>query len=245
MTEPTERAAQGESVATSVTFDELVQHGIDNGANIVRGVPWFFTWRGFAVTHENDDLYLICHGAKTVRFHRGQLLYIAVGTPPFTERPLAAQQEEHALTPGPWDCAAGACVDWDACEEDGECCEGKVAVAARPQDEGHEQQSHDEVAPQAPREAQAVEWPKVWGTSRMHDNSKALLVMFDSTPTDDQLRNFDETIKGRGLASPAPEGWAAQVARDAMSDDPQPGDWNAACEHIAKLLAAATPEPRE
>ena len=31
---------------------------------------------------------------------------------------------------------------------------------------------------------------------------------------------------------------AAQLARDQTSDDPAPGDWNDACEHIARKLAA-------
>jgi hypothetical protein len=43
----------------TVSFDELVQAGIDSGAPITRGMPWAFTFRGHPVTHENDDLYLI------------------------------------------------------------------------------------------------------------------------------------------------------------------------------------------
>ena len=36
---------------------------------------------------------------------------------------------------------------------------------------------------------------------------------------------------------------AAQMARDQQSDDPAPGTWNDACEHIAKLLLGAADAP--
>lgn len=35
---------------------------------------------------------------------------------------------------------------------------------------------------------------------------------------------------------------AAQIAFDAQSDDPQPGDWNAACLHIAEEIRALSPQ---
>lgn len=42
-----------------ITFDEFIEHGRINGANIVNGVPWSWRINGKAVTHERDDLYLI------------------------------------------------------------------------------------------------------------------------------------------------------------------------------------------
>ena len=42
-----------------ITFDELVKHGIENGANIINGMPWSWKINGKSVTHENDDLYII------------------------------------------------------------------------------------------------------------------------------------------------------------------------------------------
>jgi len=42
-----------------ITFDELVKHGIENGANIVDGMPWSWYINGKAITHENDNCYLI------------------------------------------------------------------------------------------------------------------------------------------------------------------------------------------
>lgn len=42
-----------------LTFKQLVQHGVDNGANIVNGMPWSWKINGKSVTHERDDLYLV------------------------------------------------------------------------------------------------------------------------------------------------------------------------------------------
>ncbi len=44
---------------TVITFDDFVQYGRDNGGNIVNGMPWSFTYKGRAVSHENDKCYLI------------------------------------------------------------------------------------------------------------------------------------------------------------------------------------------
>ena len=43
----------------ALTFDELVQHGIDHGANIINGMPWSFLYNGVPVTHENDECYIV------------------------------------------------------------------------------------------------------------------------------------------------------------------------------------------
>lgn len=42
------------------TFDDLVEYGRNNGANIVNGMPWCFKFHGHGVTHENDQHYLMC-----------------------------------------------------------------------------------------------------------------------------------------------------------------------------------------
>lgn len=47
------------SEVEAITFDELVQHGRDNGANIVNGMPWSFQWQNMPVSHENDNCYII------------------------------------------------------------------------------------------------------------------------------------------------------------------------------------------
>lgn len=43
----------------AITFDELVQHGIASGGNIVDGMPWAFHYSGLPVTHESNDCYHI------------------------------------------------------------------------------------------------------------------------------------------------------------------------------------------
>lgn len=42
-----------------ISFNELVQHGLDNEANIVNGMPWSWKINGAAITHENDDCYIV------------------------------------------------------------------------------------------------------------------------------------------------------------------------------------------
>ena len=43
----------------SLTFHELVQHGIDTGATLINGMPMSFPFLGNQVTHENDSYYII------------------------------------------------------------------------------------------------------------------------------------------------------------------------------------------
>ena len=43
----------------AITFDDLVDHGRDSVGNMVNGTPWSFKYKGHAITHENDDCYLI------------------------------------------------------------------------------------------------------------------------------------------------------------------------------------------
>lgn len=46
-------------IIEAITFDELVEHGKTNGANIVNGMPWSWQYNGHPITHENDDCYVI------------------------------------------------------------------------------------------------------------------------------------------------------------------------------------------
>lgn len=46
-------------IIEAITFDDLVKHGIESGANIVDGMPWSFSYKGHPITHENDECYLI------------------------------------------------------------------------------------------------------------------------------------------------------------------------------------------
>lgn len=62
----------------AITFDELVEFGRQNGANIVNDMPWSFYYRGHPVTHENDDCYLIPTLEGTMKFRRGDMLITGV-----------------------------------------------------------------------------------------------------------------------------------------------------------------------
>lgn len=43
----------------AITFQELVEYGLANGANVHNGMPWSFQYKGHHITHENDECYLI------------------------------------------------------------------------------------------------------------------------------------------------------------------------------------------
>jgi len=48
-------------VIEAITFDELVQHGKEDGVALVgdNDMPWSFEYNGHPITHENDECYLI------------------------------------------------------------------------------------------------------------------------------------------------------------------------------------------
>jgi hypothetical protein len=63
------------AVIEAINFDDLVQHGIDSGGNIVNSMPWSFTYHGHRITHENDDCYLIASpNGGSLPFRRGDML---------------------------------------------------------------------------------------------------------------------------------------------------------------------------
>jgi hypothetical protein len=39
------------------TFEEILAHGKENATSVVNGVPWAFTFKGVAFTHEREDCY--------------------------------------------------------------------------------------------------------------------------------------------------------------------------------------------
>ena len=65
-------------VIEAITFDELVEYGRTNGANIVNGMPWSFTYNGHPITHENDQCYLIPTSEGTMHFGPGDMLITGV-----------------------------------------------------------------------------------------------------------------------------------------------------------------------
>lgn len=63
------------------TFREFVQYGRDSGAAIVNGMPWHFVYKGYPVTHEHDQCYLILRtNAHTLHFTPDDMIYIKDGT---------------------------------------------------------------------------------------------------------------------------------------------------------------------
>lgn len=59
----------------AIHFDELVRHGIESGVPLVRHMPWSFQYQGHAITHENDDRYLIpSPTGGSLAFNRGDML---------------------------------------------------------------------------------------------------------------------------------------------------------------------------
>ena len=65
-------------VIEAITFEELVQHGLDNNAHVVDGVPWSLTYKGHPITHEDNDCYLVPTLEGIMRFNRGDMLITGV-----------------------------------------------------------------------------------------------------------------------------------------------------------------------
>ena len=68
-------------VIEAMTFDELVQYGIENGGNVVNGLPWSFQINGRPITHDcqtGEDRYLIFTLEGTMEMTRNDMLIIGV-----------------------------------------------------------------------------------------------------------------------------------------------------------------------
>lgn len=57
-----------------IDFNELIEHGFKNGANVVNGMPWSWQINSKAVTHENDDCYIIETVDGIKKFYRDNFL---------------------------------------------------------------------------------------------------------------------------------------------------------------------------
>lgn len=57
------RCVQKNDVVFAMSFDQLVEYGLQHTTNIVNGYPWSFAletpWSLLRVTHENDNRYII------------------------------------------------------------------------------------------------------------------------------------------------------------------------------------------
>lgn len=73
-------------VIEAITFDELVEHGLnspgaqidfrkaDPNSPVWNAMPWSFEYKGYSITHENDDRYLIPTLGGLMSFNRGDML---------------------------------------------------------------------------------------------------------------------------------------------------------------------------
>lgn len=46
-------------IIEAITFEEFIEYGKTHDGNIVDGMPWSFEYKGWPVTHENDECYMI------------------------------------------------------------------------------------------------------------------------------------------------------------------------------------------
>ena len=61
-------------VVTAITFAEFIRYGIINDANIVNGIPWSFKYKGWSVSHETDERYLINTPEGAINFTPNDML---------------------------------------------------------------------------------------------------------------------------------------------------------------------------
>lgn len=64
----------------AITFEELIAHGRAVGGSdpFNTGFPWSFKYAGHAITHENDDCYLIPTLEGTMKMGRSDMLITGV-----------------------------------------------------------------------------------------------------------------------------------------------------------------------
>lgn len=90
-------------VITAITFDQLVAHGNASGGNVVNGMPWSFTYNGHAITHENDDCYIIPTLEGSMKMGRDDMLITGVQGEiyPCKRDIFEATYEAASAAPGP------------------------------------------------------------------------------------------------------------------------------------------------
>lgn len=63
----------------AISFEEFVQYGLNaEGANIVNGEPWHFSYEGHPITQENATVYLIPTKEGTMRFTPSDVLITGI-----------------------------------------------------------------------------------------------------------------------------------------------------------------------
>lgn len=69
--------AKKEELHGIMSFNELIQNGLLNGANVNSGMPWSWKINGKSITHENDNCYIIETIDGIKRFERGDFLIVS------------------------------------------------------------------------------------------------------------------------------------------------------------------------
>lgn len=68
-------------IIQAMTWDELVQYGIDNGGNVVNGLPWSFKINNRAITHDCQlgyDRYFITTLEGQMEMTQNDMLIIGI-----------------------------------------------------------------------------------------------------------------------------------------------------------------------
>ena len=60
----------------AITFDELMKHGRDSGAEVINGMPQSFGYWAYSVTHENDECYMLFNQRESLYFQPTDMLII-------------------------------------------------------------------------------------------------------------------------------------------------------------------------
>jgi hypothetical protein len=68
--------AKKEKLHGIMSFNELIQNGLLNGANVNNGMPWSWKINGKSITHENDNCYIIETIDGNERFEQGDFLIV-------------------------------------------------------------------------------------------------------------------------------------------------------------------------
>ncbi len=87
----------------AITFDELVEYGKVNGANVVNGMPWSFEYKGQPITHENDECYLIPTLEGIMRFGPQDMLITGVAGEIYPCKPDVFAATYEAISESPTD----------------------------------------------------------------------------------------------------------------------------------------------
>ena len=86
-----------------ITFLDFIKYGIENGTSGTNGFPWSFTWNTHAISHENNECYLInisnSDNARKLRFTPNHVLVAYGDKGEFVMYTIAELLESFELVP--------------------------------------------------------------------------------------------------------------------------------------------------